>query len=217
MKTRFLFFIGLLLVAIVPLRTRAGTVPLVPAHPTCFELAAAGNHFIALGEEGAVTEITRYWNKVQNDFSVESSAREQIGWICRMIFVPKPKAVLRRPMFGGHWLPLDSFQDTDWPYYPLAESRGIFFVLAEGYFLAGYPEDPLKYVAYCRANGVFRREQLHLPSDEEAGHALELLLSSEAWRKIRWKDSGTNFYYEMSAAPVVKFLKVQTRERTQKR
>jgi hypothetical protein len=185
----------------------------VPHHPTCFELATTANRFIALGEEGTVAELTRRWNEVRNDSRVESSTREQIGWVCRLVFTAKPGATLRPPMFGGHDLPFDSFQGSDWPFFPLAESDGVFFLLAEGYVLSGLPEDPLDYLSYCRANGLFRHDKMAIPSEEKAAQALDRFLRSEEWKRIKWQNSGSGFHYDMSATPIIEFLRAQTKKR----
>jgi hypothetical protein len=121
MKTRIAIALGLLLGALTGLRGQAATAPLFPSHPTCFELAVVANRFIALGEEGTVAALTRQWNSARHDMTLEDSTREQIGWVCRLIFSQKAKAVLRRPRFGAYWL-FVSLEDEDWPFYPLAEA-----------------------------------------------------------------------------------------------
>jgi hypothetical protein len=102
MKTRIAIALGLLLGALTGLRGQAATAPLFPSHPTCFELAVVANRFIALGEEGTVAALTRQWNSARQDMTLEDSTREQIGWVCRLIFSQKAKAVLRRPRFGAY-------------------------------------------------------------------------------------------------------------------
>jgi hypothetical protein len=163
------------------------TARLFQPHPTCFDLAVVANRFTSLGKDGAIAELTRTWRTGNGDLLEQENKREQIGWVCRLIFVPKPGKVIRRPLFGGQGETLDELRDVEWPCYPLVESKGVFFLLAEGYELAGIPEDPIEYLAYCSANGVFRDHLLEVPTEESAARALEHLFASESWKKIVWK------------------------------
>jgi hypothetical protein len=82
-------------------------------------------------------------------------------------------------MFGAAWLePMveDGVWEKSWPLYPLAEANGVFFILSRSYVLAGGAEDPIDYLRYCRANGMFRRTLLLTPSTPQARQALLLLL-----------------------------------------
>jgi hypothetical protein len=184
---------------------------LVPEHPTCFELASAANRFIELGENGTIAELTRQWSTIRSDVAEESSTREQIGWICRLVFTPKLGKALRQPYFGGlAWVPFHSIRYSEWPLFPLVESDGVFFLLGEGYVLAGQAEDPLDYLSYCRANGVFRAKIIPIPSEEKAKHALEAFFRTEVWMKLNWEDS---FF---GAAGTIDFLKAQTKVRARR-
>ncbi|MFA6289707.1 MAG: hypothetical protein WC661_20180 [Opitutaceae bacterium] len=191
----------------------------LPPHPTSFDLAEAGNRFIALGEEDAVGALMLLCKDSKNEYGVDidSKTREQIGWMCRLLFTPKAGATLRPPGFGGLSLPNNTMNRSDWPFYPLAESDGVFFVLADGYFLAGVAEDPRKYIRYCQSEGKFRSEPLVVPTEETAAKALDALLRSEIWKKIKWTDSkwypgGGGFSYTMNEENIVTYLKRQTRK-----
>jgi hypothetical protein len=182
--------------------------PLFTSRPTCYEFALVANRYIKLGEDGAITELIRNWRDVDGDLLAQEDRREQIGWICRMIFMPKTAAGIRRPLFGGLGMPFDAVSDTDWPIYPMAESNGVFFLLARGYTLAGMPEDPISYLAYCRANGVFRHEEVRAPTEGEATLALEHLFESPSWKHIKWKGDQP-YPYDADPVPVIRFMRRQ--------
>ncbi len=209
----------LVLIALVATSQVAAQSPALPLpqHPTCFDLARTANRFIALGEEQSTKDLKRLCELSKNDLVLESDMREQIGWICRLLFVPTPGRVIRAPMFGGLSLPWNSMTREDWPFYPLAESEGVFFVLSQGYMLAGFPEDPQDYLEHCRATGVFRTKVLPVPTEGGAQQSLSRLLTSKGWLKIRWKDSqwnstGGGFSYNLGQAETIAYLTVQTKK-----
>lgn len=188
---------------------------LLPKYPTSRELAVAANRYIALGEERTVKELKDACEKARRSYPphhVDFDLSEQIGWLCRLLYTPKPGQALRSAGFGGLILPFNTMPPADWPLMPLAESDGVFFILAQGYMIAGVPEDPVHYLEYCEQSGSFRSEALRVPTPEEAERALSALLDSTAWNQIKWKDSGLGFSYEMHASSVIAYLKKQTLE-----
>ena len=206
--------------AMLSLHAETSTEALVPDNPNCFELAALGNHFIAMGEEGAVAEITRIWDAARVRPPAEGAAwnkmkftQYEIGWICRLIFISKQEVALRPPLYGALSFLPPSFSSKDWPFSPLAESGGVFFLLSGGYALAGHAEDPLDYLAYCRANGRIRNELLLIPTEEQASQALDRIVNSDAWKKAKWKDSGQGFSYELDPRYTTEYLKPQIKKR----
>jgi hypothetical protein len=186
------------------------TLPL-PEHPTCADLAHTANRFIGLGEVGTVSELKQLCELSKEHGITEDRMSEQVGWICRLLFVPAAGQPIREPSFGGLRLPWNTMKDEDWPLYPLVESEGVFFVLAQGYILAGFPEDPQQYLDYCRTNGTFRKQLVQVPTEEEAQRALDRLLSPSAWVKIKWKDSLWNS--SDGEANVIAYLKAQTKSK----
>ncbi len=166
---------------------------------TCAMLAQAVNHYVTLGEDAAAKELesltsedwTEEWFKKKRGFSFN----ERVGWICRIVFEPKGKEPLRAPLFGAHHLPWNSMPLTNWPLYPVAVSGSTYFVLSEGYMLAGVAEDPKDYLKYCRANGKFRKEAVPIPSRIQALKDLEKLRQSKAWKAIKWEEKGEGFSY----------------------
>ena len=178
-------------------------------HFTCATLADAANHFIALGERAAVKELDSLILDWDTDFQGEFSRNERIGWVCRILFGPKEKEPLRAPAYGGHHLPYNTMPLSNWPLYPVARSGSTYFVLSEGYTLAGKPEDPKEYLTYCRRTGRFRKEHVPTPTRSRALKDLEKLRQSEAWKAIKWRDSGPGFSTEISEDWIWGFIKAQ--------
>jgi hypothetical protein len=193
-----------------------------PKNPTSFDFAEVANQFISLGEKEAVAKLHYLCKDSKSEYGhdIDSKTREQIGWICRLVFRPKADSALRPPGFGGLNLPSNTMKYSDWPIYPLAESNGVYFLLAEGYSLAGVAEDPRKYIKYCQAGGVFRTDYLITPSEADAEKALDDLFDKEVWRKIKWKDSewntgGGGFSYTLREESVINYLRKQTKKANQ--
>ena len=174
-------------------------------------LAAAVNYFIALGEESAVRELSaiapdhdfkRYLNKGFN-------LPERVGWVCRILFQPKGNQPLRAPGYGGLELPDLTMPLACWPLYPVAASGSSFFVLSEGYSLFGVPEHPERYLAYCRVEGVFRKQPIPVPTRAQAQKDLLALRQSPEWKAIQWEDCGPGTYYTMSEEWTWRFIQTQ--------
>jgi len=176
------------------------------------DVAQAVNYFIALGEEGALSELTKLapdYDSRFGNFNRSFNRTERVGWVCRILFEPKGKQPLRPPMYGGLDLPDNTMPFANWPRYPVAASGKSYFVLSEGYNLAGAPEDPKQYLAYCRAEGIFRKQPVPVPARAEAQHDVAALRQSPAWKTIKWKDSGQGFSYTMSEEWTWKFIQAQ--------
>ncbi len=212
MKRLILLFLA---IGGVSLAKDAPVTLLLPEHPTSRELAVAANRYIALGEERAVQELKEACEKGRKSYQphhVDFDLSEQIGWLCRLLYTPKPGQTLRAPGFGSLRLPFNTMPPADWPLMPLAESEGVFFILAQGYMIAGVPEDPVHYVEYCAQSGSFRREALCVPTSDEAKRALSALLASPAWKQIKWQDGGHWFSYTLRESDLVAYLQKQTLE-----
>jgi hypothetical protein len=166
----------------------------------CATLANAANYYIGLGEGRAIKEM----KLLEKDFSAE-----RIGWICRIIFDGKNGEVLRPPMYGGLLLPKLTMPLDRWPRYPVAESEGIFFVLSEGYMLAGMAERASAYIDYCSSAGVFRTNAVKVPTKAEAVKAFEALKESKPWKAIKWKDKGPGTKYTMNEEWVLRGIESQ--------
>lgn len=172
-------------------------------------LARAANHYISLGEARAIKEL----KLLEEDIVVSASRRfqrnERIGWVCRIIFQGPKDLPLRPPAYGGLSLPRLTMPLDRWPLYPVAESKGVHFVLSEGYTLAGVAERASDYVDYCSTKGAFRTTKLKVPSREDALHAFDALENSQRWKDLKWKDSGPGTRYTMSQQWVLEKIKAQ--------
>jgi hypothetical protein len=172
----------------------------------------AANHYIALGEAAGIKELESHMLDWGVDHRAGFSNNERLGWVCRIVFQPRGENPLRAPRYGGLSLPWNSVPLTRWPLYPVACSGSTYFVLSEGYTLAGDPEDPKDYLHYCRTQGRFRTERLPVPTRGEALKDLESLGQSAAWKAIKWTDSGQGFYYMLSEEGVWAFMLRQAKK-----
>lgn len=175
-------------------------------------LAQAVNHFVALGETAATRELTAL--ATDHDFKRDNPDKEfdlaeRVGWVCRILFQPKGSEPLRPPSYGALGLPFNTMPRTRWPLYPVAASGHSFFVLSEGYELAGLPENPKRYLAYCRAEGIFRKRRIPVPTRAEAQRDVSALRQSPAWKAIKWKDRGQGFSYAMHEERTWQFIQAQ--------
>ena len=106
-------------------------------------------------------------------------------------------------------LPFLTMRRDDWPYYPLAESDGVFFALADGEVLAGF-RFGLKYDFDSQGSKiVFRKDHLKVPSPQDASLALDRLIGSDVWKKIKWEDSGNGSKYSYSEKGEIAILRGQ--------
>jgi hypothetical protein len=96
-----------------------------------------------------------------------------------------------------------------WPLFPVAASGDSYFVLGEGYSGAGQPEDPKRYLAYCRAGGVFRRNLVRVPTREQAKKDVMALHDSQEWKAIQWNDSTLGTSYAISEESAWGFIEAQ--------
>jgi len=172
-------------------------------------IAEAVNYFVSIGEDMAVKELSELTTDGGTDLKRGYSHNERIGWVCRILFQPKGDEPLRPPGFGALDLPYRSMPLKSWPQYPVAHSGSTYFVLSEGYFLAGRAEDPKAYIEYCRQAGVFRKMPVVVPTQPQASVDAALLKESVKWKAIKWKDSGENWSYTFNEGSTWKFIRKQ--------
>jgi hypothetical protein len=161
---------------------------------TAGSFAETVNHFVVLGEDAAIQELRNLTLEKINDSQSSLDVHQRIGWVCRVLFEGKTKS-LRPPGLGQPHLPFNTMPSHNWPLYPVALSGLTYFVLCEGYFLAGVAEDPSHYIEFCQKEGVFRNELVYLPTRSRALADAAALRRSAAWRAIKWKDSGQGWSY----------------------
>ncbi|MFT6242030.1 MAG: hypothetical protein ACJAQT_004132 [Akkermansiaceae bacterium] len=160
-------------------------------------LTKAVNHYIGLGEEKAVAELQQLAGRYVASPESGFDSNERIGWLCRILFQGKEGVRLRAPRFGGLSLPYLSMPKERWPLYPVAESNGVYFVLSQGYILRGRAEPAESYLDYGRKTGVFRKEEIRLPTAKGGTSAFQALMASDRWKAIKWKDSGPGTSFTM--------------------
>lgn len=184
-------------------------------------LAEAANHYVSLGKALALRELSELAavGDLEKEQIDQARARlgiqggfdipERIGWMCRILFQSRTETPLRRPAYGGLMLPYQTMSEKSWPTYPIAASGRSYFVLAEGYALAGYPEHPRDYLAYCQANGTFRTTTIPVPTRVQAHEDVRALHDSPAWQAIKWTDRGENWSYTMDPLSTWNFINAQ--------
>jgi len=177
-------------------------------------LAKAVNHYVSIGEKASIQELNRLSPDLISESGGDPFARyrraTRIGWVCRILFEPKPGAVpLRQPSYGALSLPYLSMPQNLWPLYPLVRSGSSYLVLADGYLLGGVPENPKDYLRYCRTTGVFRKAPVPVPTKQQALSDTATLWESAPWKAIRWKAETQGTTYSYSEDYVRAFLTQQ--------
>lgn len=210
-------YLLLLLLALAPSLCQAEQPKLyTTAEFTCVDLAEAANYYIRLGEAEGIKQLEAHtvdWDSdgLDADWNNRISRNERVGWVCRIVFKPKGKEPLRAPRYGGHNLPWLTMPDERWPLYPVASAGDSYFVLAEGYCILGEPEDPWRYLKYCRTEGTFRDRPIPVPTRAQALKDLRTLRTSDAWRKIRWEDKDVGIHYTFDEKQLWKFIAEQAK------
>jgi hypothetical protein len=157
------------------------------------KLADAVNYFVALGEDAAAEELIALAAEreaIDPLLGRSINIHERIGWVCRVLFVPRGQKPLRPPRYGAlPRLPDDSMPLERWPLFPVVLSSTTYFVLSEGYVGSGFPEPAQHYITYCREKGIFRKRPVKVPGREQAMKDAAALRRSKAWKAIRWRNS----------------------------
>jgi hypothetical protein len=183
-------------------------------------IAESANYFIGIGEEKAIEELLQLTPSDDEPFGRKNTKngvrldRNRAAWMLRILYLPKQRYI-RQPLFGGLSLPRETMSLDDWPLYPLAESEDVYFVLSDGYMLAGVAERISDYAAHCKENGTFRKKKVTVPTSESAKKALSSLYSSQRWKKIEWTHKSPSQSYQIAPKIVTKYLDRQTNIQTQ--
>lgn len=175
----------------------------------CVTLAEAANFYISMGEKRAIEALKDLEEDVFVGFEKGFDANERIGWVCRIIFQGEEDKPLRQPLYGGLSLPYLTMPLERWPLYPIGESNGVYFVLSEGYMLAGVAERASAYIDYCSSTGSFRKSAVSIPNRTEAATAFDDLKNSKRWGAIKWKDQRLGTSYTMSEEWVLRDIRSQ--------
>lgn len=181
---------------------------------TSASLAEAVNHYVALGEAESLKEFDGLAAQERAESHLFGgkgfSVTERIGWVCRILYLPKQKSALRAPKFGVLPLPGKSFTEENWPLYPVALSGSTYFVLREGYQPKGAPETIGHYLDYCHDQGVFRTTPVEIPAREEARQDAANLRKSPPWQAIQWTGNEI-FNFPMGGSMIFSYIENQAR------
>ena len=163
------------------------------------EAVRSANVLIAAGQDAACASLERVGG-VQREFPENNRVNERVCLLCRLLFVPQSNSVpLRPPWLGGpELLPWHSMKDEDWPDSPFVIAESVPLSISSGYSLEGNPESARRYIAYCKSNGVFRAKMFPIPTRISASNALQQVLTSPAWKALKWQDSGPTWTYKLS-------------------
>jgi hypothetical protein len=205
--TRFLK--ALALIALLDLSGRAATndlervvlrFPQVAAWKFRPDAAAeCANTLIQAGRDSAFEQLKELAEKKWESIEEQEKANRNICLLCRLVFVNKsPSEFLRAPRLGAlSGVPYESMSPEAWPYLPFAITSEVPLSMTLGYSLGGFAERAKNYLVYCASNGVFRTTPYPPPTQSAASNALHQVLSSAAWKALKWKDSGVGWSYEL--------------------
>ncbi|HTR40179.1 MAG TPA: hypothetical protein VMH87_01005 [Pseudomonadales bacterium] len=170
-----------LVVVFLSLPLAYGEIPRLFTTPdfTPADFAEAVNHFIALGEDGAVKELEQLASKGGNYhlYLVEDGKEgfyypERVGWMCRALFEGQNGQALRPPKFGTlEYLPPPDLMTTNWPQFPIARSGSTYFVLWEGDVTVSGEiglDDAKSYIEYCQKKRRLSPETGSCPNEKKS-------------------------------------------------
>jgi hypothetical protein len=163
-------------------------------------LAITVNHYVKLGEPRALADLMARGAKA--DEELNPSRKLRVAWVARILFGTSGKT-LRPPSYGAFFLPHLSMEGEKWPLYPLVHSGDSYFVMSEGYILAGVAEPTPNYLRYCRENGRFRQAPVPVPTRQQSVLDLERLQASRTWKEVRWKENQEHIGYEFHSEILV--------------
>jgi hypothetical protein len=98
------------------------------------------------------------------------------------------------------------------PVYLVVASGKSYFILSEGYLLAGQAEDPKHYLWYCRVHGTFRTTRVPIPTRDQALKDLAQLRRSKAWKAIEWSGQSDYGSSSVNEEQVLGLIKAQADE-----
>jgi hypothetical protein len=142
---------------------------------------------------------------------------ENICLLCRLVFVSThSNQSLRPPMIGDPLLSGYEFNIADWPDLPFVIVSNMPLSMTSGYAGSGQAERGQDYLAYCKANGMFRKQLFSMPSAVSVSNALDQVFNSPRWESIPWNSFGkttlTNLDWEQSSNIVENFVKDDLRQ-----
>ena len=119
-------------------------------------------------------------------------------------------------MIGDPLLLGYEFKMSDWPDLPFVIVSNMPLSISSGYAGSGVAEKGQDYLAYCKANGIFRTQLFAKPSSLTVSNALDQIFLSSEWASIPWSSFGkttmTNLDWEQSSNIVENFVKNELRQ-----
>jgi hypothetical protein len=175
---------------------------------SCHSIATAVNYYVDLGERETLIELKALLEDRDPEKVTlgELHIQTRVGWICRILFMPKSDEPLRSPRWGSELLPWMSMPLSRWPMYPVAQSGVSFFVLAQARSLEGRPENMIEYLDYCSQFGRFRDKHVTVPNRSTAIADAVALRESNEWKTIKWIDRMGNSSYSFSEPHIHEFI-----------
>jgi hypothetical protein len=174
----------------------------------------AANALIRMGEEDACDILgddspvrfkqTNSKKRVEHWHSIY-----QRFYLITLLYRGETEKPIRLAYLGAPMCPDQSMPLELWPFYPLCLSRGVPLLLSQGWSGTGGTESMKSYIAYCQKTARFRTRPFPVPSRRHCLAAVEALVSSRRWKKIRWKDSGEGWSYSYSEEGLQRFLREQ--------
>lgn len=157
------------------------------------------NTLIQAGRDPACEQLKQLAQKQWEDLGQQEKANQNICLLCRLVFADKSSSeFLRAPRLGAlENVPSESMDAQGWPYQPFAITNDVPLSITGGYMGTGVPERAGNYLTYCLSNGVFRTAAFPVPTALSGSNALHQVLSSPAWKALKWKDSGLGWSIEL--------------------
>ncbi len=171
-------------------------------------LAQAVNHYVAIGEEASIYELTAV--DASGDIAPHVSnliLDQRIAWVCQILFRPNDNQPIGNPYTGGFGPPYYPMASDSLPLVPLVTAGSSYFVMSDRMLFAGCPVPISDYLDRCRSSGSFRQSPVPVPTRAQALSDLAMLRKTHAWQEFRWQEFRA--YYGDSEAGCWKFMKNQ--------
>ncbi len=161
--------------------------------------AECANALIQTGRVSACEQLNQLAHKQWGDIGQQEKVNRNICLLCRLVFANRSSSeFLRGPRLGAlGQVPYESMDAEAWPYLPFAITNQVPLSVTSGFMLAGVSERAGSYLSYCASNGVFRTTLFPVPTEASTSNALHQVLSSSAWKALKWKDSGLGWSIDL--------------------
>lgn len=158
----------------------ASNVMLKERNLSCADWARVANYYVELGEEKAAADLIERTSPNPKKFAISNT---HACHIARLIYEAKSGQPLRPPRLGAATLADGTSSGYEgWPCFPFAYQNGAWFLIADGYQLAGLQETVGNYLAYLKKEGRFRKILYPVPTAKQAEAAYERLVLDKRWQ-----------------------------------